>query len=72
MKKTTQETQIPPKKRAHRRNDAMLTIRLSATEKLQLLALSRLAGQRGNYSAGARLAIATATQTAKTPATGRA
>ena len=64
-KETKQETH---KARTHRRNDAMLTIRLSAGEKLQLLALSRLAGKTGNFSAGARLAIATATQTTKTPA----
>ena len=66
--KTKQETKTQP---THRRNDAMVTLRLSKAEKLELVRLSRLAGKVGNYSEAVRWAIANATQTAKTPAAGR-
>ena len=64
--KTKQETQTP----AHRL-DAMVTLRLTKAEKLELVRLSRMAGKVGNYSEAVRWAIANATQTAKTPAAGR-
>ena len=64
--KTKQETQTP----AHRL-DAMVTLRLTKAEKLELVRLSRMAGKVGNYSEAARWAIASAPQTAKTPAAGR-
>ena len=71
MKKTTQEPQETKTQPTHRQNDAMVTLRLSKAEKLELVRLSRLAGKVGNYSAAVRWAIQNAPQTAKTPALAR-
>ena len=65
--KETKETQIQPTHRL----DAMVTLRLTKAEKLELVRLSRLAGKVGNYSAAVRWAIQNAPQTAKTPALAR-
>ena len=48
MKKTTQEPQETKTQPTHRQNDAMVTLRLSKAEKLELVRLSRLAGKVGN------------------------
>ena len=65
--KTKQETKTQPTHRL----DAMVTLRLTKAEKLELVRLSRLAGKVGNYSEAVRWAIQNAPQTAKTPALAR-
>ena len=67
MTTATKETQIQPTHRL----DAMVTLRLTKAEKLELVRLSRLAGKVGNYSEAVRWAIQNAPQTAKTPALAR-
>ena len=65
--KTKQETKTQPTHRL----DAMVTLRLTKAEKLELVRLSRLAGKVGNYSEAVRWAIQHAPQTATMPAAGR-
>ena len=67
MTTATKEVQTPPTHRL----DAMVTLRLTKAEKLELVRLSRLAGKVGNYSEAVRWAIQNAPQTAKTPALAR-